>query len=295
MPKKRTSTNELDPENLSQPRRSSRVTSKPNSFSSSRIPSPKQSSKENSKSSTSKSTTKSKSTTEEDTGSVSALTSVEDDEKEIENVPVQKKAKLEKPSEIKSESSNSIVKLKVGDKLSEEIVLKNQEDEDVNLLEAIKEKGFVVCLQANTPGCTNQACGFRDLHQEILDTGYQVFGLSMDSPKSQKSWKEKQKLPYHLLCDPKQRLIKILGASKSSTQVQRSHYILAPGGELLNITSPASPKNGQASSHKSWIKDTLIGSQCSGFHAKCLQHLDYNGTGCIQWSHTMNDFHLALS
>ncbi|KAH9814495.1 thioredoxin-like protein [Melampsora americana] len=241
MPKKRTSTSELDPESSIQPRRSSRVTSKPNSFSSSRIPSPKQ----NGTSSASKSATKSKSE-EEGTGSISALTSVEDDEKEIEKPPVQKKAKLGKSSETKSESSDSIVKLKVGDKLSEEIVLKNQEDEDLNLLEAVKEKGAIIFIypKANTPGCTNQACGFRDLHQEILDAGYQVFGLSMDSPKSQKSWKEKQKLPYNLLCDPKQQLIKILGASKSSTQVQRSHYIIAPGGELLNVTSPASPKNG---------------------------------------------------
>lgn len=245
MPKKRTSTTELDPENSTQPRRSSRVTSKPNSFSSSRIPSPKQTSKENGNGSASKSAPNSKSV-QEDAGSVSALTSVEGDGKETEDAPVQKKAKLEKSSGTKPESSNSIVKLKVGDKLSEEIVLKNQEDEDVNLLEAVKEKGAIIFIypKANTPGCTNQACGFRDLHQEIIDAGYQVFGLSMDSPKSQKNWKEKQKLPYNLLCDPKQRLIKILGASKSSTQVQRSHYIIAAGGELLNITSPASPKNG---------------------------------------------------
>ncbi|KAI8452152.1 hypothetical protein BY996DRAFT_6415747 [Phakopsora pachyrhizi] len=114
----------------------------------------------------------------------------------------------------KQQRSFSLKSLKVGDSLSEKIVLKNQEDKE-----------------ANTPGCTTQACGYRDIYKEITDTGFQVFGLSMDSPKSQQNWKEKQ------------QLIKLLGGSKSATQVQRSHYILDKGGKILDIKSPASTKN----------------------------------------------------
>ncbi|CAH7666198.1 thioredoxin-like protein [Phakopsora pachyrhizi] len=145
----------------------------------------------------------------------------------------------------KQQRSFSLKSLKVGDSLSEKIVLKNQEDKEVEVLELLKDKGAVFFLypKANTPGCTTQACGYRDIYKEITDTGFQVFGLSMDSPKSQQNWKEKQKLPYPLLCDPKQQLIKLLGGSKSATQVQRSHYILDKGGKILDIKSPASTKN----------------------------------------------------
>ncbi|CAH7666192.1 thioredoxin-like protein [Phakopsora pachyrhizi] len=127
----------------------------------------------------------------------------------------------------KQQRSFSLKSLKVGDSLSEKIVLKNQEDKEVEVLELLKDKGAVFFLypKANTPGCTTQACGYRDIYKEITDTGFQ------------------QKLPYPLLCDPKQQLIKLLGGSKSATQVQRSHYILDKGGKILDIKSPASTKN----------------------------------------------------
>jgi hypothetical protein len=41
--------------------------------------------------------------------------------------------------------------------------------------------------QANTPGCTNQACGFRDAFDEIAELGYDVYGLSRDGPTAQKN------------------------------------------------------------------------------------------------------------
>ena len=56
-------------------------------------------------------------------------------------------------------------------------------------------------MQANTGGCTKQACGFKDNYSEIKKAGFTVFGLSFDKPKSQKNWKTKYELPYHLLTD----------------------------------------------------------------------------------------------
>lgn len=67
--------------------------------------------------------------------------------------------------------------------------------------------------KANTPGCTTQACGFRDIHEEIAKLNYAVIGLSADPPKSQKSWKTKNTFQYHLLSDPKKELLKKLGAT----------------------------------------------------------------------------------
>ncbi|KAH9441628.1 hypothetical protein Pst134EA_032754 [Puccinia striiformis f. sp. tritici] len=71
----------------------------------------------------------------------------------------------------------------------------------------------------------------KDLHKEIVDAGFQVVGLSMDSPKEQNSWKVKQ------------RLIKLLGSSKTKTSIQRSHYIFEQGGKLLHSEPKANTTN----------------------------------------------------
>ncbi len=68
----------------------------------------------------------------------------------------------------------------------------------------MKDSGVVLFFypRANTPGCTKQACGFRDEYKKFQDAGYKVFGMSADKPKSQLNWKTKYSLPYSFLCDP---------------------------------------------------------------------------------------------
>lgn len=141
----------------------------------------------------------------------------------------------------KDSAESSKNKLSVGNKLDRSITLQNHEGKDTNIIELLATKGTVIFIypKSNTPGCTNQACGYRDIYQEISNAGFQVVGLSMDSPKAQSSWKEKQKLPYTLLCDPKQQLIKLLGSSKSAASVQRSHFIFEAGGKLLHVDPKA--------------------------------------------------------
>lgn len=70
-----------------------------------------------------------------------------------------------------------------------------------------------------------------------------VYGLSSDSPKAQSSWKEKNNFQYTFLCDPGQILLKLLGASKGPKSNQRSHYIVAKGGKLVDAKYTVSPKD----------------------------------------------------
>lgn len=70
-----------------------------------------------------------------------------------------------------------------------------------------------------------------------------VYGLSGDSPKSQASWKAKHSFPYHLLCDPGQILLSLLGAVKGPKSNQRSHYVVAKGGEIVDAQYTVSPKD----------------------------------------------------
>lgn len=70
--------------------------------------------------------------------------------------------------------------------------------------------------KASTPGCTTQACSFRDHHAAFTgSTGYKVFGLSGDSAKANAAFAAKQKLQYPLLCDPAAALTGALGMKKA--------------------------------------------------------------------------------
>ena len=57
----------------------------------------------------------------------------------------------------------------------------------------------------NTPGCTKEACSFRDGYSTLQDAGIVILGVSFDSPESHRKFKDKQKLPFILLSDEKKK------------------------------------------------------------------------------------------
>jgi len=118
-----------------------------------------------------------------------------------------------------------------------------EDETPTKLTELTEERGVVIFMypRANTPGCTKQACGYRDLAKEFEAAGFDIYGLSYDKPKSQKNWQQKYDLPYSLLTDDKKEAIKAFGASKEQTKIKRSHIIIAKGGEVLDIQNQISP------------------------------------------------------
>ena len=64
----------------------------------------------------------------------------------------------------------------------------------------------------DTPGCTKEACGFRDLAKELQRAGVVVLGVSADSPASHASFAAKYKLPFRLLSDPERTVMQAWGA-----------------------------------------------------------------------------------
>src|ERR1700726_4363278 len=86
--------------------------------------------------------------------------------------------------------------------LVEDFTLKNQDGEDVSLSQfAAQPVVLFFYPRADTPGCTIEACGFRDVFKKIQQAGAVVLGISRDTPKAQKKFKEKYSLPYTLLAD----------------------------------------------------------------------------------------------
>lgn len=101
-------------------------------------------------------------------------------------------------------------------------------------------KGGVVLFtypKASTPGCTKQACIFRDEYTPLTATGYSIYGLSSDSPKANTTFKEKQKLPYPLLCDPSQTLIGAIGMKKPPKSTTRGVFVVDKSGKVLAAES----------------------------------------------------------
>ncbi|UIZ22995.1 hypothetical protein KXD40_003721 [Peronospora effusa] len=133
--------------------------------------------------------------------------------------------------------------LTVGKLVTKDVTLMNQEGKEVVLADTFREQGVVFFMypRANTPGCTKQACGFRDNITTIKDAGFAVYGLSGDSSNVLSNWKSKQSLPFDLLSDPEHKLISYFGSSLAGKKVQRSHVVILKGGVVGDVAAKVSP------------------------------------------------------
>jgi thioredoxin-dependent peroxiredoxin len=91
----------------------------------------------------------------------------------------------------------------------------------------------------DTPGCIKEACGFRDLWQDLQKAGIVVLGVSADSPESHTKFSGKYRLPFLLLSDPERRVMTAWGAygekvlyGKKTTGVIRSTVWIGPDGTV---------------------------------------------------------------
>ncbi|KAJ5745536.1 hypothetical protein N7520_010718 [Penicillium odoratum] len=87
--------------------------------------------------------------------------------------------------------------------------------------------------KASTPGCTKQACLFRDNYKHLTSTGLSIYGLSADSPKANTTFQTRQNLPYPLLCDPSATLISAVGLKKSPKGITRGVFAVDKKGQVL--------------------------------------------------------------
>jgi peroxiredoxin Q/BCP len=106
-------------------------------------------------------------------------------------------------------------------------------------------KGKVVVVffypKALTPGCTTESCGFRDIAKEFPENVV-VIGASADDAKLQQEFIDKHKLPFPLLCDTKQELIKELGIlSPKGTVSKRVTFVVDKEGKIAKIYTNVTP------------------------------------------------------
>ena len=140
-------------------------------------------------------------------------------------------------------SSSSIAALKVGDKAPN---FSLQDQNNITHTLSDYEGQWVVLYfypKDDTPGCTTQACDFRDAVKRIIASKAVVFGLSLDSVASHKLFAEKYNLPFSLLADETREvselydsLRKLLGYAKRNT------FIVDPKGNIAKIYLSVNPK-----------------------------------------------------
>ena len=117
-------------------------------------------------------------------------------------------------------------------------------DQDGNKVSLKDLKGQRVLLyfypKDDTPGCTKQACGFRDLWAEIEKTGTLVFGISPDEEAAHQKFIAKYELPFALLCDPKHTMMEQYQAygeknmyGKVTMGVIRSTVLIGEDGKVI--------------------------------------------------------------
>jgi peroxiredoxin Q/BCP len=116
-------------------------------------------------------------------------------------------------------------------------------DQDGNPVSAsdFRGKRLVVFFYpaAMTPGCTAEACDFRDSYSDLRSAGYELVGISPDPPSRNARFKEKEGLPFALLSDQDHKVADSLGAwgkkmlyGKESLGLIRSTFVIGPDGEI---------------------------------------------------------------
>lgn len=115
-------------------------------------------------------------------------------------------------------------------------------------------RGKVVVLyfypKDDTPGCTTEACSFRDDHSEIVAAGAAVLGVSPDTLKSHTKFKAKYSLPFALLSDPNHQVAEMYGAwgekkmyGRTYEGILRSTFIIDEEGKIAKIFPKVTPKD----------------------------------------------------
>lgn len=114
--------------------------------------------------------------------------------------------------------------------------------------------------KAMTPGCTQEACDFRDNYDDLLAAGYSIVGVSPDPPSANARFREKERLPFPLLSDEDHRLAEELGAwgkkknyGKEYEGLIRSTFVLDAEGNLEREY-----RNVKASGHVARLREDLL-------------------------------------
>jgi peroxiredoxin Q/BCP len=139
--------------------------------------------------------------------------------------------------------------LKEGDKAID-FTLSDDKGEQIKLSD-FKGKKVVLYFypKDNTPGCSKEACSFRDVYDDILKAGAVVIGISADNKNSHEKFRSKFNLPFYLLSDPEHKVVHLYNAwgekklyGKIFMGIIRSTFIIDENLNILKVFPKVNPE-----------------------------------------------------
>lgn len=138
--------------------------------------------------------------------------------------------------------------------------LSNQDEQKVSLADFSGQKVIVYFYPAaSTPGCTTQACDFRDNINSLKSAGFTVLGISPDAPSKLKKFKDKEGLNFELLSDPDNKIQEAYGAygeksmyGKTYMGTIRSTFVIGESGKIEHAFY-----NVKAKGHIEFLRDKM--------------------------------------
>jgi len=154
-----------------------------------------------------------------------------------------------------------LVMLKENEMVPSRILLEDLNNKQVSLSNF--EGKFVVLYfypKDNTPGCTKEACSFRDYNKEIKKLGVEIIGVSKDSVTSHQKFQNEHNLNFILLSDSSHKLMEAFGVwskksflGKTYMGTLRSTFIIDPQGKIFKVWEKVNPLN-----HAQEVYDFLV-------------------------------------
>ena len=126
----------------------------------------------------------------------------------------------------------------------------NQHGESISSEDLMGKKTILFFYpKASTPGCTVEACNFRDHYEDLVDKGFEVVGVSADSVKRQLNFSAKQKLNFSLIADEEKMIITAFEAwgnkkfmGKQYDGIFRHTYVIDELGKIEQVLEKVKTK-----------------------------------------------------
>ncbi|MGZ3874552.1 MAG: thioredoxin-dependent thiol peroxidase [Mucilaginibacter sp.] len=140
--------------------------------------------------------------------------------------------------------------LKAGDKAPD--FTANDQNGNMVSLSDFEGKNVILYFypKDDTPGCTAEACSFRDNYQSMLEKGFEVIGVSTDDEKSHKKFETKYSLPFPLIADTDKTINEAYGVwveknmyGKKYMGTARKTFLINPDGIITSIIDKVDTKN----------------------------------------------------
>jgi peroxiredoxin Q/BCP len=144
-----------------------------------------------------------------------------------------------------------------------EFILPDENGNDVSLSDLLQQDALILYFYPAdfTPGCTKEACAFRDLHGDILSVGLQVVGISPQDGESHKRFRKEHNLPFTLLSDKDKVAIKMYDVDGPfGIGVRRATYLVNQGRKIQDALQADVLIN----KHKEFIEKAVVLREAAG-------------------------------